>query len=162
MEENKRKDIALMKYSAIAPVINGLDERYPSLDAYYNAASVKGITAPDGTLKHYSPSTIESWRLDYIKGGFDALLPKCRSDAGIPRKLDDDLKEHIRYFKEHYPRMTAAAIYRQLKDDGSIAEGDDIIQDRTCFALASELIISQDIYLLSQKVELSVKVFYLP
>lgn len=41
----------------------------------------------------------------------------------MSRKLDDDLQEQIRYFKTNYPRMSAAAIYRQLKTDGSIING---------------------------------------
>ena len=41
----------------------------------------------------------------------------------MSRKLDDDLKERIRYFKTNYPRMSASAIYRQLKSDGSIING---------------------------------------
>ena len=58
------------------------------------------------------------------KGGFDALLPAGRNDCGKPGKLDDDLKEKIAYLKGRYPRMGAAAIFRQLKEDGSIKDGD--------------------------------------
>lgn len=41
----------------------------------------------------------------------------------MSRKLDDELQERIRYFKMNYPRMSAAAIYRQLRADGSIING---------------------------------------
>lgn len=57
------------------------------------------------------------------KGGFDSLLPTSRADHGQPRKLDADLQEQIRYLKTNYPRMSASAIYRQLKDNGSITYG---------------------------------------
>ena len=50
--------------------------------------------------------------------------PAGRNDCGSPRKLDDDLKEKIAYLKERYPRMGAAAIFRQLKEDGSIKSGE--------------------------------------
>ena len=80
----------------------------------------KGLVGPDGRVHHYAPSTIEKWYLDYQNHGFDALIPKGRSDAGMSRKLDDELQERIRYFKTNYPRMSATAIYRQLKNDGFI------------------------------------------
>ena len=49
---------------------------------------------------------------------------KGRSDAsGMSRKLDEESQERIRYFKTNYPRMSAAAIYRQLKSDGSVING---------------------------------------
>lgn len=41
----------------------------------------------------------------------------------MSRKLDEELQERIRYFKTNYPRMSAAAIYRQLKSDGSVING---------------------------------------
>ena len=46
-----------------------------------------------------------------------------RSDCGVSRKIDDDRKEQITYLKHHYSRMSAAAIYQQLQDNGSIRSG---------------------------------------
>lgn len=123
MKQEKQQAIALMRYGAIAPLIAGLDEDYPSKTAFYTELSTKGLVGPDGRIHHYAPSTIEKWYLDYQNHGFDALIPKGRSDAGMSRKLDDELQERIRYFKTNYPRMSAAAIYRQLKNDGSIISG---------------------------------------
>ena len=124
MEQDKKHDIALMRYSIISPLITGLQEDYPSLDAFFRDASLKGVTAPDGSVRNYAPGTIEKWYRAYKQGGFDALLPTGRSDAGKPRKLDDEIQEQIRYLKINYPRMSAAAIYRQLQDNGSIRLGE--------------------------------------
>lgn len=120
MNQEKRKNIALMRYSAIVPLISGSSDSYPSLSAFFRDVSAKGIKAPDGTIKHYAVSTLELWYVNYKKGGFDALLPAGRSDNGRPRKLDDALQEEIRHMKTNYPRMSAASIYRQLQDNGSI------------------------------------------
>ena len=124
MDQEKKHDIALMRYSVISPVISGLPESYSSLEAFYRDAAQKGTIAPDGTLKHFAPATIERWYRNYRKGGFDALIPEGRVDEGRPRKLDEDLQEQIRYLKGNYPRMSAAAIYRQLQDNGSIKSGE--------------------------------------
>ena len=123
MKQEKQQEIALMRYAVIAPLIAGLDENYKNKTAFYLEASEKGILGPDAKIHHYAPSTIERWYLDYQKRGFDALVPKGRADAGMSRKLDDELKERIRYFKINYPRMSASAIYRQLKSDGSVING---------------------------------------
>lgn len=124
MEQDKKHDIALMRYSVISPLITGLQEDYSSLDAFFRDASLKGVTAPDGSVRKYAPGTIEKWYRAYKQGGFDALLPTGRSDAGKPRKLDDEIQEQIRYLKTSYPRMSATAIYRQLQDNGSIRHGE--------------------------------------
>lgn len=123
MKQEKQQEIALMRYGAIAPMIAGLDEHYPSKTAFYSEISEKGLMGPDGKLHHYAPATIEKWYLDYQNHGFEGLVPKGRSDAGMSRKLDEELQERIRYFKTNYPRMSAAAIYRQLKSDGSVING---------------------------------------
>lgn len=124
MDQEKKQSIALMRYSTIAPLITGLQDDYDSLEAFFRAASLKGTAAPDGTIKHYAPGTIEKWYRGYLKDGFDSLLPRGRADLGKPRKLDDELQEQIRYLKSNYPRMSAAGIFRQLQDKGSIKHGD--------------------------------------
>ena len=123
MKQEKQQEIALMRYGAIVPIIAGLDERYPNKTAFYTEISAKGLMGPDGKLHHYAPATIEKWYLDYQNHGFEGLVPKGRSDAGVSRKLDEELQERIRYFKTNYPRMSAAAIYRQLRSDGSVING---------------------------------------
>ena len=124
MKQERKQAIALMRYSAIAPLITGLSEEYPSLTAFFNAASFKGIIHPDGSLKHYAPGTIEKWYRSYKDEGFDSLIPTGRGDQGKPRKLDDELQEKIKYLKTNYPRMSASAIYRQLQENGSIKRGE--------------------------------------
>lgn len=124
MTQEKQHDIALMRYSVISPIINGLSEEYSSLDAFYRDAAKKGAAAPDGTVKHFSAATIERWYRNYKNGGFDALIPQGRVDEGKPRKLDADLQEQIKYLKLNYPRMSASAIFRQLHDNGSIITGE--------------------------------------
>ena len=123
MDQNKRQAVALMRCSAIAPLIAGTQEDYVSLRAYYRDVSAKGIKAPDGQIRHYSPGTIQKWHLAYKNAGFDGLLPTGRSDCGVSRKIDDALDEEIRYLKHTYPRLSAAEIFRQLKDKGSIKNG---------------------------------------
>lgn len=124
MKQEKQHDIALMRYSVISPIINGLPLEYDSLDAFYRDAANKGVVAPNGTLKHFSASTIERWYRSYKHGGFDSLIPQGRVDEGKPRKLDTDLQEQIKYLKLSYPRMSASAIFRQLHDNGSIVTGE--------------------------------------
>lgn len=123
MEQDRKHDIALMRYSAIAPLITGAQADYPSLSAYFREVSAKGIKDPDGKLHHYEVGTLLGWYRNYKIHGFDGLIPASRSDCGASRKIDDKLEEEIRYLRHTYPRLSAAAIYRQLQDKGSIRSG---------------------------------------
>lgn len=124
MEQEYRHAIALMRYSAIAPLIPGLPDGCKNLADYLEQASRKGLLHPDGEIRNYAPKTLYKWYFNYRQGGFDALLPSGRNDCGKPRKLDSDLKERIAYLKSRYPRMSAAAIFRQLREEGCIKHGE--------------------------------------
>ncbi len=141
MDKEKQHDIALMRYSAIAPLITGLPEEYPSMSAYFRDLSKKGILHPCGQTRKYAAGTIKSWFLDYKRGGFDALIPKSRSDCGTSRKIDDELQEQIRHLKRTYPRLSAAAIYRQLQDNGSISSGQ--ISESTVLRFINEMMLQE-------------------
>lgn len=124
MNQEKTHAIALMRYSVIAPLISGLQDDDSSHEAFFRDASARGVITPDGTTRHYAPTSIKKWYNNYNRGGFDALLPSSRADLGKPRKLDDELQQQIRYLKSNYPRMSAAAIFRQLHDNGSVKSGE--------------------------------------
>jgi len=69
------------------------------------------------------------------------LVPTGRSDCGVSRKIDEDLKEQIIYLKHHYPRMSAAAIYKQLQDNGSIRSGQ--LSESTVCRFINQLVLQE-------------------
>jgi len=73
-------------------------------------------------MRLYSPAAIERWYRNYLKSGFDRLMPKDRDDMGKSRVLDDACQEYIRHTKAQYPRIPAAALYRQMLSEGIITK----------------------------------------
>lgn len=143
MDQDRKQQIALMKYGAIAPLVIGAAGDYSSLNEYFRETSAKGISDPDGKVRHYSPGTIEKWYLAYKHSGFDALIPASRSDCGVSRKISTDLEEEIRYLKHNYPRLTTAAIYRQLLDKGSIRR--DQVSESTLGRFINQMMLQEKI-----------------
>ena len=123
MDYEKKQDVALLRYTAIAPVVTGLGDAYGSNNDYYREISEKGVTGPDGKVYHFHPDTLQRWYSAYKKQGFEALMPRDRRDAGKSRKIDADLLEQLTYFVEHYPRMPATEILRKLEENGSVTDG---------------------------------------
>ena len=74
MDQDKRTAVALMRYSAIAPLITGTQDEYVSLRAYYRDAAARGIKDQDGQIRYYSPGTIQKWHLAYKNAGFDGFV----------------------------------------------------------------------------------------
>ena len=67
MDQQKKHDIALMRYSAIATIISDLKENYSSLEAFYRDVSKKDVITPNRPLSTFSPTTIDKWYLKYRK-----------------------------------------------------------------------------------------------
>lgn len=120
MSEDKRRDIALMRYGAISPLIVGLSDEYKNPQEFFRAVEKKGIPHPNGEIKHYDVSTLFRWHQRYKKYGFDGLMPSNRADLGISRVLDDDIKSQIEYLVNTYPRMSSVSIYDHLQKNGLI------------------------------------------
>ena len=123
MTMDQRQQVALFRYSVIAPLETGTSDPSISNKEFFRQAAEKVYTGPDGQPTTVGASTAAKWHRAYQAGGFNALLPQSRNDEGIPRKLEVDLQETIRYLKKNYPRMTAAEIHRRLLADGSIHIG---------------------------------------
>lgn len=112
--------IAQFRFALIAPVIQ---ELYPdaSRSKYYRRIAAETFTLPDGRTVKYKPKTFEKWVSNYNRGGFDALMPKERSDKGTTRVLPDTAVERIFRLKEDFPRLNATQIHARLVREGLIS-----------------------------------------
>ena len=118
-KENDKNAIALFKYAIIAPIVNNIHDT-SSKEEFYRIAASKKYTLPNGKQTILTAGTIKKWYINYCKGGFDALKPKARNDAGFSRKLPSDCIDKIYAIKEKFPHITGKAIYNKLIEDGVI------------------------------------------
>jgi len=122
MTQEEKHSIALKRYAAITPLVSGTLDAYQSKSSFFKEAALKPYPAEDGSMRHYSPAAIKHWYQNYLKSGFDGLMPKDRDDMGKSRVLDDACQEYIRHMKAQYPRIPAAALYRQMLSEGIITK----------------------------------------
>lgn len=114
-------ELASIRLALIAPTINNTFTE-ESKSAYYRRVAATPVKLPNGNSVLYSPGTLSNWESDYNRFGFDALLPKTRSDIGQTRKLSDVAIEQIYTLKTTFPRINATFIYYKLIEDGFINE----------------------------------------
>lgn len=120
---DQKQQIALFRYSIIAPLETGTSDPAISNNEFFRQAAGKTYLSPAGKTITVGASTVEKWHRAYKNGGFDALLPHSRKDDGVSRKLDHDLQTQIRFMISEHPRITAADIHRMLLSNGSIHLG---------------------------------------
>ncbi len=91
---------------------------------YLRRVASEPLAMPDGTLVRLKPTTLASWRRSYLKGGFEALMPKGRSDLGTSRRIDADLGADIQAMRAEHPRAGAKLIHERLVEEGHVAPGE--------------------------------------
>ncbi len=117
LDNEKREQIALKKFSLIGPVLNG---QVDNQKEYFIEVTSKAIEMPHYGMRIYSPKTLASWLNEYRRGGIDALKPGYRSDRGKSRKIDDGVLEKIREKRMQKPRINSSMLYESLVKDGVI------------------------------------------
>lgn len=110
--EKIRNEIALFKFSLIAPVINGT--LTGSIKDYLESVCAKAYQIPGRGLKELSPNTVRRWILDYRRHGLEGLKRKPRQDKGFFRNLSHELAQTVKEMKSLNPEKTATAIYHDL------------------------------------------------
>lgn len=124
-ERQHSNDIATaaLRLSVIQPAFNGT---FPDINkqAYYARIAAKPLKLPDGRQVLYAPGTFTCWESAYKQGGFDALIPKQRSDRGHSRRLDADAIAAIYDLRERFPKLSASGIREKMIADGIIRSCD--------------------------------------
>ena len=121
MDADMQRQMALFKFSIIAPLCNDTYDA-PSKSAFCRHLATKAYKLPNGKTRSFSADTIKSWAIAYKKEGFDALVPKNRSDIGKPRILTEDVVQRIYELKEKYPHITGTLVHQKLIEDGDIKQ----------------------------------------
>jgi len=117
MNDETRKQIALKRYQMISPV---LAEPRRLQNEYFREQSQKEHLFPHYGTKTVAVSTFKSWLRVYRRRGFEALIPKVRSDGGRPRRLGEVEMNAIRGKCKAYPHLSVQKLYEVLLQDNQL------------------------------------------
>lgn len=123
MDEERRKDVALMRVAVLGPLISARLDHGDRVKLFEQTAG-RTYEGPDGRPIALAARTVEDWYYAYRRGGFQALLPKQRSDAGSSRAICGEVGELIVRLKQERPRRSVRRIIRMLERDGTVAKGE--------------------------------------
>lgn len=102
---NERQEKALEIFRIIAPL----------LESGLEAAQLRRLRAEILDKHGISDRTLRRYVKSYRDGGFDALLPKSRSDQGSCRAMDEELLAEAMLLKEELPERSVNRIIRSWK-----------------------------------------------
>ncbi len=123
----EKDDLALLKYSIIAPYINKTTD-CKSIRSFSRQSSCKEYYFKGNLLK-FDEETIRKWIRTYNRSGYEELKRKTRLDNNKPRVFDEDTLCRIDDLKTKFPKIRATTLYKQLVNEGYIENGQ--ISERT-------------------------------
>jgi putative transposase len=117
MNDETRKQIALIRYKLISPV---LAEPRRAQNEYFREQEKQEHYFPHYGQKKVKLSTFKSWLRGYRREGFNALIPKYRKDGGRPRRLSEIEMSAVRGKCKAYPHLTVQKLYENLLQDNQL------------------------------------------
>lgn len=117
MDENRKEQVALFRFSVIGSLISG-ELCHGDLKRRIRELADRRYSVPYSHKTHIAPGTIEDWLYDYRQKGFEGLKPKSRSDAGKLRHIDDRTGMEIIEYRRGAPQETAQAYHERPRREG--------------------------------------------
>ncbi len=117
MNQDKSEQMALLKFSVIAPAVNQTHGDGTKM-AYFRKMAAESYLLPNGRLVQYSVSTIRDWYRLYKLDGLDALRGHARRDRGQSRVLLDGQKDRIDKYRQDFPLISSSMVYKKLIQEG--------------------------------------------
>jgi len=114
-----RHAVALFRYGLIADLAQ-LPAGTKGLYALIQAKADRDYTIPGSTRTRVAPETLRDWLKRYRRGGFDALLPKTRTDRGRPRALPPQVADILLGIKEGNRQLSVQLVIREARDHPEI------------------------------------------
>jgi hypothetical protein len=109
-KSKRAQEIALFHHGLIADLVHLAPGRGGGLYDELRERAQRSYCIPGSLRTHVAAETMRGWLRDYRKGGFDALLPRTRSDAGKARRLPVEVIDALVLLKEARPELTVAQV----------------------------------------------------
>jgi transposase InsO family protein len=113
MHDERRHEWALFRVAVLGPLVSAKLE-HGDVRALCEAAAARRWETPDGRLVKLSWRTIERWYYAHRRGGFDALRPGTRKDAGTTA-IGPRAAELLLRAKREKPRRSIRRLIKMLE-----------------------------------------------
>jgi putative transposase len=114
-----RQALALFRYGMIAEFVP-LPANSRGLYTRLREKAQGEYNIPGSQRTRVAAETMRHWLAAYRRGGFDALIPKGRSDRGRPRALPQALADALITLKDEQPHLSIPQLIRAVLQAGSV------------------------------------------
>lgn len=113
-----RQALALFRYGMIAEFLQQ-PAHSRGLYARLREKAKGAYTIPGSPRTRVAAETMRHWLSAYRRGGFEALVPKGRSDRGRSRALPQAVADALLALKDEQPQLSIPQLIRAVLDSGA-------------------------------------------
>ena len=121
-EQKLREQVALFRYGVIAELIH-LEPGSRGIYTKLREKAEREYDIPGSSRRRVAAETIRSWLSAYRGGGFDALLPKKRSDSGQARALPAEVADLLLAIKDDRRELSVKEVIDCATASGEVPDG---------------------------------------
>lgn len=114
MDDARRREIALFRFGVLGVLVSARLE-HGDRKALFELAAKREHRMPNGRIELVSRRTVENWYYAYRAGGFAALMPTPRKDAGTSRVMSVAVCDWVVRAKREKPRRSIERVIRMLE-----------------------------------------------
>ena len=113
-DNERRMEVALFRYGVIAELVH-LPPGTPGMYKLIKDQAKQCWPIPYSRRNRIAAETIRHWLKLHRKGGFDALMPKPRADAGCCRRLPQQVADWLLTHKEEHPERSVPLVIAEAR-----------------------------------------------
>jgi transposase InsO family protein len=130
-DAERRQQIALFRYGVIADLVQ-LAPNHRGVYELLRAKAERQYDIPYSLRRRVAAETMRGWLRDYRRGGFDALLPKERSDVGSARSIPSNVVDLLCELKDAQPSLSIPLLLKKAR-----AEHAKVVTDELALPLST-------------------------
>lgn len=116
-DEKHSETVALFRYGLVADLA---DVGQRGLYRKLREKAARDYDIPGSTRRRVAPETLRGWLRDYRRGGFDALLPKPRSDNGMTRAIPQTVADLLLETKDKNHELSVPLLIDAVRKTGKV------------------------------------------
>ena len=115
-DAERRQQIALFRYGVIAELVQ-LPPQHRGLYKLLADKAAREYDIPFSLRRRVAAETMRGWLRDYRRGGFDALMPKVRSDVGDARRIPPAVVDLLCETKDATPALSIPLLIKKVREE---------------------------------------------
>ncbi len=114
-DPKRADDVALFRYGLIADLVH-MKPGEKGIGEKLKEKSDREYDIPGTLRRRVADETLRDWLKLYRRGGFEALRPKPRQDAGLSRSLPRDVQDLLVAIKDDQPELSVQLVIQRARE----------------------------------------------